>query len=125
MMAKTVLMMASIGGALAVAFGAFGAHALSARLDEKALHTWQTAVEYQFYHVLALMLVGVMKDQDKAGRLVSASAPLFAVGMVLFCGSLYGLALGGPSWLGPITPLGGLCFIAAWLCLAAAFFKRP
>lgn len=123
MIAKVFLLFACFSGACAVSFGAFGAHALKGRLSESALQTWGTAVEYQFYHLLALIFVAVLLFQGLGGRFLTASGILFILGSFLFCGSLYGLALGGPRWLGPITPLGGLCFILAWLSLAVAAYR--
>lgn len=115
--ANLFLLISACNGFLAVCLGAFGSHALKARLSEKLFQTWSTAVEYHFYHVLAIALVAVLINQGYASRFLSASGALFAIGLVFFCGSLYWLALGGPRWLGPVTPVGGLCFIFAWLCL--------
>jgi uncharacterized membrane protein YgdD (TMEM256/DUF423 family) len=100
---------------VAVALGAFGAHALRTTLDtNESRGTWNTAVLYQFLHGLALVVLSL---QD-ANRVASY---LFLAGIVLFSGSLYGLAATGASWLGPITPIGGLCFLAGWAWL---FFSR-
>ncbi|WP_339068751.1 DUF423 domain-containing protein [Teredinibacter turnerae] len=110
-------------GALAVVLGAFGAHALKSILAEHPMSIWQTAVQYQFYHALALVAVGVLISQGFALKVLYASGWLFAIGVVLFSGSLYGLALGGPRLLGPVTPLGGIAFIAAWICLLFAVVK--
>ena len=107
---------ASIFGALGVALGAFGAHALADRLDDRQLQTWSTAVEYQLLHAVALLALALWASAT--GRSIQPAATLFALGMIAFSGSLYVLALGGPRWLGPITPLGGLCFLAGWGFLA-------
>lgn len=117
---KVCWLFASVGGMLAVVSGAFGAHALKERLTPAMLAVWQTAVSYQFYHVLALMLVGVLLHQGWQSRWLTSAAMAFMLGIVLFCGSLYWLALGGPRWLGPVTPLGGLAFIVGWSMLALA-----
>lgn len=109
-------------GALGVALGAFGAHALRERLAVGPLETWHTAVEYHLLHAVALLAVALYGSAT--GRPIGLPAGLFAAGIVLFSGSLYGLALGGPRLLGPVTPLGGLCLIAAWIALAFAIPSR-
>ncbi len=114
---KLFLVVAAANGGLAVVLGAFGAHALKARLDERALSVWQTAVQYHFVHALALLGLSILMQQSLRSSALTTSAVLFSVGMLLFCGSLYFLALGGPRWLGPITPLGGALFIAGWISL--------
>ncbi len=119
-MASTFLTIASTSGLLAVAFGAFGAHALKTRLDAYALGVFETAVQYQFYHSLALLGVGILLLHQPQVALLRSSGWLFLVGMILFSGSLYLLALSGVKWLGAVTPLGGLAFIAGWGCLLAA-----
>jgi len=92
--------------------GAFGAHALHDRLvSHGSLRTWETAVDYQFWHALAL-LAWVLFNPSPQSRPITPIA--FSIGNLLFSGSLYFLALGGPSWLGPITPLGGLSFMIGW-----------
>jgi len=109
--------LAAVYGALGVALGAFGAHALSGTLNEAALRVWHTAVEYQLWHALALLIVSLALPASK-WRLTSAFA--FAVGIALFCGSLYALALGAPRIVGAITPLGGVALIIGWLTLVPA-----
>jgi len=109
------LALAAALGLSGVALGAFGAHGLRARLAAEGLATWQTAVHYHLLHaaaVLALALFGAA-----TGRAVAWPAGLMAAGVLLFSGSLYALALGGPRWLGPVTPIGGLCFLAGWAAL--------
>src|SRR3546814_9055846 len=103
-------------GFLGVAFGAFGAHALRARLSADALAIWHTAVEYQFYHAGALRIVSLWLNQQPA-KMLDAAGLCFAVGVVVFSGSLYALALSGIRGLGAITPIGGLLFLAGWLIL--------
>ncbi len=122
-MAKLFITLASLSGMLAVAFGAFGAHALKGRLDDHAQGVFQTAVQYHFYHSLALLAVGVIALSYPQAALLRSSGWLFIVGIVIFSGSLYLLSLSGLRWLGAITPLGGLAFIAGWACLAAASWK--
>ena len=119
-MAKLFITLASLSGMLAVAFGAFGAHALKNRLDDYAMGVFQTAVQYQFYHSLAWLAVGVIALNHPQAALLRSSGWLFAVGIVVFCGSLYALSFSGLRWLGAVTPIGGLAFIAGWACLAAA-----
>lgn len=120
-MAKLFITLASLSGMLAVAFGAFGAHALKNRLDDYALGVFQTAVQYHFYHSLALLAVGVIAlGQHPQSALLRSSGWLFVIGILVFSGSLYLLSFSGLRWLGAVTPLGGLAFIAGWACLAAA-----
>jgi len=106
----------AILGFLGVAAGAFGAHALRARITPDMLDVYETAVRYQMYHALALLLTGFM-----AHRLYSSALPtaglLFLIGIIVFSGSLYVLALTGTRWWGAVTPIGGLAFLAGWLTL--------
>jgi uncharacterized membrane protein YgdD (TMEM256/DUF423 family) len=115
--ARSVLVAAALTGAAAVVLGAFGAHALRDSLDERALATWHTAVDYQFWHTLAVFATGLWMRTASSSVLRVASIA-FCVGIVLFCGSLYLLALGAPRGFGAVTPLGGVAFIAGWLALA-------
>jgi uncharacterized membrane protein YgdD (TMEM256/DUF423 family) len=116
------LTIGALYGFLGVAFGAFGAHALRARLSADALAIWKTAVEYQFYHALALLLVGLWIAQQPM-RALNVAGICFALGTLLFSGSLYALALSGVRVLGAITPFGGLLFLLGWLSLAWAAFS--
>ena len=109
------LIIAGVSGALAVSAGAFGAHALKARLAASSLSTWQTGAEYHLLHSVVLLAVALYSLSS--GARVTVPALLFSLGIVLFSGSLYWLALGGPRWLGPVTPLGGLSLVAGWLSL--------
>ncbi|MHA7815860.1 MAG: DUF423 domain-containing protein [Pseudohaliea sp.] len=122
-MAKLFLSLGALAGLLAVAFGAFGAHALRGRLDDYARGVFETAVQYHFYHALALALVGVLLLSQPATALLKSSGWLFLIGIAVFSGSLYLLAITGIKWLGAVTPIGGLAFIAGWGCLAAAAWK--
>ena len=106
-----------LAGVSAVVFGAFGAHALRGTIDEAALATWHTGVEYHFWHALALLVAATGLPQGR-GRTVAMT--LFGLGIVLFSGSLCALALGAPRMVGVITPVGGVAFIAAWIGLAAS-----
>jgi len=108
---------AAVLGALAVALGAFGAHGLAARVSPEALASWRTAAQYHLAHAVALLALALYGSA--AGRSVALPAALFAAGIVLFSGSIYLLVLGGPRWLGPVTPLGGVALLAGWLSLVA------
>ncbi len=116
-MSKWFAVIAAINGLLAVGLGAFGAHGLKGKIPNHLFDVYQTAVQYHFYHVFALLFIAVLGFVHLNGRFAIISGWLFIVGTVLFSGSLYFLALGGPKILGPITPLGGLCFLSGWLCL--------
>jgi uncharacterized membrane protein YgdD (TMEM256/DUF423 family) len=109
-------------GFLGVAAGAFGAHALRARVTAELLAVFETGARYQMYHALALLLVAIVaaRATSRAARAARAAGWLFAAGIVVFSGSLYLLALTGVRILGAITPLGGLCFLAGWIALALA-----
>jgi uncharacterized membrane protein YgdD (TMEM256/DUF423 family) len=116
----TLALIAGLAGATGVLCGAFGAHALSATLDARAMAVWHTAVQYHLWHALALVLACVAG----AGRARLAALWLFPVGIVLFSGSLYALALGAPRLTGVITPFGGLAFIAGWVCLGLSLRRE-
>lgn len=111
---------AAVAGASAVILGALGAHALHANLSPQMLDVWHTAVQFQFWHALALLACALM-PRTHATHLATV---LFVLGIVLFCGSLYALALGAPHRVGVITPLGGLAFIAGWVALGTAFWRE-
>ena len=106
--------------ATGVMLGAFGAHALRGRIDDAALQIWHTAVEYQLWHALAVLLIAGAAPRPLAAWW-RTSAFAFVIGIVLFSGSLYALALGAPHWLGALTPLGGVAFLGGWLTLIAAW----
>ena len=122
-MANLFISLGALSGLLAVTFGAFGAHALRGRLDDYAMGVFETAVQYHFYHALALVAVGLLALHHPHTALLRSSGWLFVLGLVVFSGSLYALSLSGIKWLGAITPLGGLAFIAGWACLAVAGWK--
>lgn len=111
------LALGALSGALTVALGAFGAHALKERLTPEELDIWRTAVQYQGLHAAALGLTGLLAA--RVGRGAGAGWG-FLVGTLLFSGSLYALALGGPRYLGAITPFGGVAFLVGWALLALA-----
>ena len=120
-MSQFALAAGSLYGLIGVLFGAFGAHALASRLPADLQAIWHTAVQYQFYHALALLLVGLLARQAGAGA-VTAGWILFA-GTLVFSGSLYALVLSGQKWLGAITPLGGTALIVGWLWLAWSLWR--
>lgn len=107
----------ALAGALGVLCGAFGAHGLRQRVDAAALANWETAARYQLVHALLLLLVARVIDEE-ATPSARWSARLLVIGMLLFCGSLYALALGAPRWFGAIAPLGGSALVCAWIALA-------
>lgn len=111
-------------GGLAVAAGAFGAHALRQRLDPSALASWETAARYQMYHSLAL-LASAAPLRPGGTRALGLARICFLAGVFLFSGSLYAVALTGRTWLGAITPIGGGVLLAGWLCLAVGLLWAP
>ncbi len=113
----------AVFGFLGVALGAFGAHALSSRLDPRALEIFETAVRYQLIHAVALVALAGVADWDV--RAVRLAGRLFVAGIVIFAGSLYGLAFSGVGLLGAVTPLGGVCFLAGWGVLVWAAMRSP
>lgn len=122
------LAVAAFNMALAVMTGAFGAHALKTRLSPEALSWWHTAVAYQMWHALGLVALGVLLKLSTPSAMlpvtgIQTSALLLQIGIVIFSGSLYAMALGAPRWFGAITPIGGLAFIAGWLWLAYSFMR--
>ena len=106
---------AAVSGALAVVAGAFGAHALRSQVSPAMLATWNTAVQYHLLHSVVLLALGLFSHTTQKG--VDLPSWLFLLGILLFSGSLYGLVLTQQSWLGPVTPIGGILLIAGWLSL--------
>lgn len=109
---------------LGVMAGAFGAHGLRGLVSERGLEVFQTAVTYQMYHAIALVLVALLSLAGLSRRLLSVAAGFFLAGILLFSGSLYVLVLTDIRWIGPVTPLGGMCFMVAWALLVAAALGR-
>jgi uncharacterized membrane protein YgdD (TMEM256/DUF423 family) len=107
----------------AVGLGAFGAHALKAKLAPDLLAVYQTAVQYHFWHALGLLAVGVLLIQKPESSALAAAAWLLVAGLLLFCGSLYALALTGIRGLGAVAPVGGAAFLAAWAALGWAAWR--
>jgi uncharacterized membrane protein YgdD (TMEM256/DUF423 family) len=130
-MNKNFLVIAAFMGALAVMLGAFGAHALKTMLpgdQSQSLATFETAVRYQFYHVFALALTGILYA-GYPNKSLKAAGQLFIIGTIFFSGSLYILtysAVTGASlqWAGPVTPLGGIMLIIGWICLGLGMMKK-
>ena len=122
-MPRFLITAGALSAALSVALGAFAAHALKSRMPPEALAVFQTGVQYQFYHSLGLILVGILTQRHKGARLLTAAGILMAVGILLFSGSLYALSTTGIRSLGIITPIGGVAFIAAWLLLACGVWR--
>ena len=127
-MHRGYLKTAALMGAFSVAMGAFAAHTLKGLVSDYALGIFKTAVEYQFYHVFALLIVSVL-FKDFPGKWLIWAGRLFITGIVLFSGSLYVLAfikgavLPGLNWVGAITPFGGLCFILGWVFIFISIFR--
>lgn len=117
------LVMAGLLGATGVAAGAFGAHGLRGSIGARELEIWETAAHYQQLHAAAILAASAWALQDP-GRLRRLAVTLLCVGVIVFSGTLYPLALGGPKILGAITPLGGLCLIAGWATLAVEGLRR-
>lgn len=127
-MHKFFIQLASVLGALAVALGAFGAHALKRIAPEAVINIFETGVRYQFYHVFALAIVGILY-RNFSNKWMLWAGNLFIIGIILFCGSLYMLtylkasAKPGLDWVGIITPFGGLAFIGGWICMFIGLYK--
>ncbi|HCA24603.1 MAG TPA: DUF423 domain-containing protein [Pseudomonas sp.] len=122
-MAKWLLMLASLSGFTGVALGAFAAHGLRGKLPENLLNAFQTGVSYQLWHTMALIGVALLLLRGPDSALLKTSGVLFALGIVLFSGSLYLLALSGLGKLGMITPLGGVTWLVAWFCLGLGIWR--
>ena len=122
-MSKLLIFGGALGAALSVILGAFAAHALKSRMPPETLAVFQTGVQYQFYHSLGLILIGIVVQVTKASALLTAAGWLMLVGILLFSGSLYLISFTGIRNLGLITPAGGTAFIVAWLLLAYGILR--
>jgi len=123
--ARLFLLLGAINAGLVVMLGAFGAHALKARLSHDLMAVYQTGIQYHFYHAVGLLLVGLVATQIPASGWLKGAGWLMLVGIVVFSGSLYTLSFSGLRWLGAITPIGGAAFIISWILLAVAVIKAP
>ncbi len=122
-MSRIFILIAAMSGFLSVAIGAFAAHKLKQQLSPELLQVVQTGVQYQMYHSLALLGVGILWQHKPAYTGLKASGLAFILGSLFFSGSLYALALGVPRGLGIVTPIGGLCFLLGWLLLIRAVWR--
>ena len=123
-MTRFLIITGAVSAALSVALGAFAAHTLKARLPADILAVFQTGVQYQFYHSLGLILVGILVQFYKGSSLLPAAGFLMVAGILLFSGSLYVISTTGIRSLGVITPIGGVAFIAAWLMVAIGIWRN-
>ena len=121
---KIYIITAAVLGALAVGFGAFGAHGLREILSPRMLEVYQTAVKYQMFHVSALLGVGILLKSSENNTWLKLAGFFFIVGTAVFSGSLYTLSITGVRWLGAITPVGGVFFIIGWLLLGWSFLAK-
>ncbi len=117
------LLLSALSAFIAVAMGAFGAHALKTVLTADMLAVYKTAVTYQMWHALGLGLIALLRYHQPQSSLIKYAGWLMFTGIILFSGSLYILSLSGLKWLGMITPLGGVCFLSAWLLLIIFSFR--
>lgn len=122
-MSKFLISCGALSAALSVILGAFAAHALKSRMPPETLAVFQTGVQYQFYHSLGLILIGLIVQVTKASALLTSAGWLMLAGILLFSGSLYLISFSGIRSLGLITPVGGTAFIVAWLLLAFGILR--
>ncbi|MCL7943205.1 DUF423 domain-containing protein [Marinobacter sp. ATCH36] len=123
-MLRIPLICGALFALLAVMAGAFGAHGLRGMLDGRGLEVFQTAVTYQVYHSLALILVSILPVAGLSRRLLGIATGFFIAGILLFSGSLYLLVLTDIRWVGPVTPMGGVSFMVGWILVAISGFRR-
>lgn len=123
---KRFIVTGALHGLLAVAFGAFGAHALKELLDEYSRGIWETAVQYQMFHATGLLIIGLLMSSKLLGEVkqLNLAGIFFNLGIVFFSGSLYVLAISGIKVLGAITPIGGVLFLAGWLLIILTAIKH-
>jgi uncharacterized membrane protein YgdD (TMEM256/DUF423 family) len=123
--ARLFLVLGCIAALLAVAAGAFGAHALKARIAPELMAAYKTGIDYHFYHALGLLLIGLAAFHLPESAWLRGAGWTMLVGIMLFSGSLYLLALTGLPWLGAVVPFGGAAFLAAWGLFAVALMRGP
>ncbi|MGX6445466.1 DUF423 domain-containing protein [Neobacillus sp. K501] len=121
---KVFIIIGAINAFLAVALGAFGAHGLKDKLEPKYLDIWQTGVQYQMFHAVGILVVGLLLSKVAASTQFTWSGWLMLVGIIFFSGSLYLLSLTKVGVLGAITPIGGVCFLAAWVMIIIGAVKH-
>lgn len=119
---KLFIILGALNGFIAVALGAFGAHGLEGKIPDKYLETWQTAVQYQMFHVVGLLVLGLLAGKISS-PLINWSGWLMLIGIILFSGSLFILSVTQIKVLGAITPLGGVSFLVAWVLMIIAAYK--
>lgn len=122
-MMKVFIILGAINALIAVALGAFGAHGLEGKLSEKMLEVWKTGVTYQMFHALGLLVVGLLVGKFENVSSFTWAGWLMFIGIILFSGSLYALSTTGIKFFGPITPLGGVAFLVAWLMVVIGAVK--
>ncbi|WP_290697351.1 DUF423 domain-containing protein [Amphritea sp.] len=123
MTARLIIICSALSGFISVAFGAFGAHLLKEQLSSRLYEVLQTGIQYQMFHTLALLGVGLLMLRQPIKGL-SLTAVLFLAGIIFFSGSLYAMALSGQHWLGAVTPIGGLLFLAGWMNLGRVAYRQ-
>ena len=119
---KLFIILGALNGFIAVALGAFGAHGLEGKIPDKYLETWQTAVQYQMFHAVGLLVIGLLAGKISS-PLINWSGWLMLIGIILFSGSLFVLSVTQIKVLGAITPLGGVSFLVAWILMIIAAYK--
>ncbi|CAH0127542.1 MULTISPECIES: DUF423 domain-containing protein [Bacillales] len=119
---KLFIILGALNGFIAVALGAFGAHGLEGKIPDKYLETWQTAVQYQMFHAVGLLVIGLLAGKISS-PLINWSGWLMLIGIILFSGSLFVLSVTQIKVLGAITPLGGVSFLVAWVLMIIAAYK--
>ncbi len=123
-MIRLAILLGASNAVVAIACGAFAAHAIQNTLSERMLEVFNTAVDYHLYHALGLILVGLLIHQHPTNRLLKSAIYIMLFGIIIFCGSLYALSLTGITKLGMITPFGGVAFIIAWGAVFFSFIKQ-
>jgi len=123
-MSRLAILLGAGNAVLAILLGAFAAHAVRDSLSAKMLSVFHTAVDYHLYHALGLIIVGLLINQRPNNRLLNTSVVTMLMGIIIFCGSLYALSLTGLTWLGMITPFGGIALVVAWALVLFAFIKQ-
>lgn len=121
---KIFLILGALNGFLAVALGAFGAHGLEGRLSEKAISTWEKAVDYQMFHTMALFVTGLLLAKFQNLSMLSTAGWMFFAGIILFSGSLYIYSLTSIKTFAMITPIGGVAFLIGWVLVGIAVMKH-